>query len=183
LILDEAHLLEDVATQYFSVHVSSHRVDDLARDVERELKAARLDAPDVRSELETVRHRSERLFKVLASGQGRRLAPGWMSSRAAEEAQALLLRMERLPTAILALRLRRAGRALRSPRNARSDVTDLRGARGGGDRAAAGPHARAGLRALHVAREHERGGRAHRGRGSLSPPDPGRGAQAGAARG
>ena len=34
LILDEAHLLEDVATQYFGVHVSSHRVDDLARDVE-----------------------------------------------------------------------------------------------------------------------------------------------------
>src|SRR6266705_3183203 len=59
LILDEAHLLEDVATQYFGVHVSSHRVDDLA--------------------------------------------PGWMSSRAEEEAQALLLRLEGLRTAILAL--------------------------------------------------------------------------------
>jgi ATP-dependent DNA helicase DinG len=103
LILDEAHLLEDVATQYFGVHVSSHRVDDLARDVERELKAGRLDAPDVRSELETVRHRSERLFKVLGAGHGRRLAPGWMSSHAAEEAQALLLRLEGLRTAILAL--------------------------------------------------------------------------------
>ena len=103
LILDEAHLLEDVATQYFGVHVSSHRVDDLARDVERELKAGRLDARDVRSELETVRHRSERLFKVLSTGHGRRLAPGWMSSHAAEEAQALLLRLEGLRTAILAL--------------------------------------------------------------------------------
>src|SRR3989442_6662528 len=103
LILDEAHLLEDVATQYFGVHVSSHRVDDLARDVERELKAGRLDAPDVRSELETVRHRSERLFKVLSTGHGRSLAPGWMSSHAAEEAQAILLRLEGLRTAILAL--------------------------------------------------------------------------------
>jgi len=103
LVLDEAHLLEDVATQYFGVHVSSHRVDDLGRDVERELKAGKLDAPDVRSELETVRHRSERLFKLLAGGTGRRLAPGWMTSRAAEESDALLLRLEGLRTAILAL--------------------------------------------------------------------------------
>src|SRR4029078_11643911 len=29
VILDEAHLLEDVATQYFGVTVSSHRVEDL----------------------------------------------------------------------------------------------------------------------------------------------------------
>ena len=35
LVLDEAHLIEDVATQYFGVQVSSHRVEDLARDVER----------------------------------------------------------------------------------------------------------------------------------------------------
>ena len=103
LILDEAHLLEDVATQYFGVHVSSHRVDDLARDVERELKAGKLDAPEVRAELETVRHRAERLFKLLSAGHGRRLAPGWMTSRADEEAQALLLRLEGLRTAILAL--------------------------------------------------------------------------------
>ncbi|HEY4999727.1 MAG TPA: ATP-dependent DNA helicase, partial [Usitatibacter sp.] len=40
VILDEAHLLEDVATQYFGVQVSSFRVEDLCRDVERELKAA-----------------------------------------------------------------------------------------------------------------------------------------------
>ena len=45
VILDEAHLIEDVATQYFGVQVSSHRVDELGRDVERELKAARIDAP------------------------------------------------------------------------------------------------------------------------------------------
>src|SRR3989442_4939276 len=75
VVLDEAHLLEDVATQYFGSQVSSHPLDDLCRDVERELKAGRLDARDVRSELETGRHRSERLFKVLFTGHGRRLAP------------------------------------------------------------------------------------------------------------
>ena len=34
-IVDEAHQLEDVATQYFGLSVSSYRVDDLVRDVDR----------------------------------------------------------------------------------------------------------------------------------------------------
>jgi ATP-dependent DNA helicase DinG len=40
VILDEAHQLEDVATQYFGFSVSTYRVEELARDVER------LDVPD-----------------------------------------------------------------------------------------------------------------------------------------
>jgi ATP-dependent DNA helicase DinG len=35
IILDEAHQLEDVATQYFGLSVSNYRLDDLASDVER----------------------------------------------------------------------------------------------------------------------------------------------------
>jgi ATP-dependent DNA helicase DinG len=103
VILDEAHLIEDVATQYFGVQVSSHRVDDVCRDVERELKAAQLDARDVLAEVESVRHRGERFFKLLLQGTGRRLGPEWMTSRVAEESAALLLRLEGLRTAILAL--------------------------------------------------------------------------------
>jgi ATP-dependent DNA helicase DinG len=38
-ILDEAHQLEDIATQYFGYSVSNYRVDELARDVERSLLA------------------------------------------------------------------------------------------------------------------------------------------------
>jgi ATP-dependent DNA helicase DinG len=34
-ILDEAHQLEDVATQYFGFNVSNYRVEELARDAER----------------------------------------------------------------------------------------------------------------------------------------------------
>ena len=37
LVVDEAHQLEDVATQYFGIAVSNYRVDDLVRDVERPL--------------------------------------------------------------------------------------------------------------------------------------------------
>jgi ATP-dependent DNA helicase DinG len=36
-ILDEAHQLEDVATQYFGTSVSNYRIEELARDVERAL--------------------------------------------------------------------------------------------------------------------------------------------------
>ena len=69
VILDEAHLLEDVATQYFGIQVSSHRVEDLCRDVERELKAARLDAPrGAKPRWRAVRHRAERFFKTVAPG-------------------------------------------------------------------------------------------------------------------
>jgi ATP-dependent DNA helicase DinG len=103
VILDEAHLLEDVATQYFGVGVSSHRIEDLARDTERELKASGLPAPDVRSELGAVRLRGETLFRTLALGQGRRLGPGWLTPRLKEEASALTLRLEGLRTAVMAL--------------------------------------------------------------------------------
>src|SRR5207244_1346620 len=34
-ILDEAHQLEDIATQYFGVSVSTYRFEELARDIER----------------------------------------------------------------------------------------------------------------------------------------------------
>jgi ATP-dependent DNA helicase DinG len=38
-VLDEAHQIEDVATQYFGMAVSNYRVDDLGRDTERALGA------------------------------------------------------------------------------------------------------------------------------------------------
>ncbi len=103
IILDEAHLIEDVATQYFGVQISSHRIDDLCRDVERELKAAKLDAREVYAEVEAVRHRGDNFFKILQRGTGRRLTKDWMTSRLVEESSALFARLEGLRTAILAL--------------------------------------------------------------------------------
>jgi ATP-dependent DNA helicase DinG len=38
-VVDEAHQLEDVATQYFGIVVSTYRVEDLARDADRALGA------------------------------------------------------------------------------------------------------------------------------------------------
>jgi ATP-dependent DNA helicase DinG len=39
LVLDEAHQLEDVATQYFGTAISNYRIDELVRDAERALKS------------------------------------------------------------------------------------------------------------------------------------------------
>jgi ATP-dependent DNA helicase DinG len=39
LVIDEAHQIEDVATQYFGAAVSNRRVDELARDVEAQWEA------------------------------------------------------------------------------------------------------------------------------------------------
>ncbi len=103
LILDEAHLIEDVATQYFGVQVSSHRLEDLCRDVERELKAAQLDSREARAEVEGVRLRADRLFGQLARQRAGRLAPGWMTAAIAEESLGLLQRLDGLRTALLAV--------------------------------------------------------------------------------
>jgi ATP-dependent DNA helicase DinG len=103
LIVDEAHLLEDVATQYFGMQVSSHRFSDLGRDVEREVKAAEIKAYDVVREAAAVRDRAEALFSHLARGSGRRLRPGWMNPRVTEEAEVLLQKLDGLRTALLAV--------------------------------------------------------------------------------
>ncbi len=103
LIVDEAHLLEDVATQYFGVVVSSHRVDDLCRDVQRELAAAKLDAREVLSEVASIRSHAEITFKLLSRVAGRRLSPGWQPPALTESADAVASRLEGLRTAIRAL--------------------------------------------------------------------------------
>jgi ATP-dependent DNA helicase DinG len=49
LVVDEAHQLEDVATQYFGISFSGYRVDDLVRDGERILATGELDLDQTRA--------------------------------------------------------------------------------------------------------------------------------------
>jgi ATP-dependent DNA helicase DinG len=69
-VIDEAHQLEDVASQYFGIAVSTHRVDQLARDGERLLAARvisnREQAREVRASLERVERQALALFRQLA---------------------------------------------------------------------------------------------------------------------
>ena len=104
VILDEAHLLEDVATQYFGVAglVAPGRRPLPRRGARAEGRAARRARGAGRGGLACATAR-RRLFKLLVPGKGRRLGPGWMTPRVAEESGALLLRLDGLRTAILAL--------------------------------------------------------------------------------
>ena len=77
-ILDEAHQLEDIATQYFGFNVSTYRVEELARDVERlaalggiEDRAAK---DDIAKAVERLRDHAQAFFAELAfahRGSGR----------------------------------------------------------------------------------------------------------------
>ena len=68
-IVDEAHQLEDIATQYFGISVSNYRVDDLARDVDKAVGAQLIAdagrADRVRETTERLRDRARRFFGAL----------------------------------------------------------------------------------------------------------------------
>jgi ATP-dependent DNA helicase DinG len=68
-IIDEAHQLEDVATQYFGRMVSNFRLDDFARDVDRALSARLVTDPDaldaLRRDVEHVRDFARMFFGAL----------------------------------------------------------------------------------------------------------------------
>ncbi|HEX7795057.1 MAG TPA: ATP-dependent DNA helicase [Vicinamibacterales bacterium] len=51
-VVDEAHQLEDIATQYFGLAISNYRVEDYARDVERFVKSGAVGNRQTETELE-----------------------------------------------------------------------------------------------------------------------------------
>jgi ATP-dependent DNA helicase DinG len=67
-IIDEAHHLEDVATQYFGISVSNYRVADLVRDAERALNLGQIEDPDseLRHAIRRVDDHSLTFFGALA---------------------------------------------------------------------------------------------------------------------
>ncbi len=68
-IVDEAHQLEDVATQYFGRAISNYRFDDFARDIERAIATKQIPDPDkaddLRNDADNVRDGARVLFNTL----------------------------------------------------------------------------------------------------------------------
>lgn len=98
VIFDEAHQIEEIATQFFGTRVSRARIDAMLRDAERALAAAGLGAETpvgraARTLATTVQNAADRLFALLAAahaGRGRaslrarsRGRPGALDARAA----------------------------------------------------------------------------------------------------
>jgi ATP-dependent DNA helicase DinG len=72
-IVDEAHQLEDVATQYFGLSVSNYRVDDLVRDVERAAGAGLIGDAERRQQIahdaQRIRQDARLFFSALQMGR------------------------------------------------------------------------------------------------------------------
>jgi ATP-dependent DNA helicase DinG len=68
-IVDEAHQLEDVATQYFGIAVSNYRFDDFARDAEKAIDAGLIPDPeradDLRMDISRIRDDARIFFTAL----------------------------------------------------------------------------------------------------------------------
>jgi ATP-dependent DNA helicase DinG len=77
-IVDEAHQLEDIATQYFGYSISNYRLEEIARDVERSLMIVaagdRKAGSDIAKAIERLREYARAFFSELAfahRGDGR----------------------------------------------------------------------------------------------------------------
>jgi len=71
LVFDEAHEIEDVATQYFGLQVSNYRVEEMARDTESTLRLKAVQAPEALRGVAELRRRSELFFELFPSHEGR----------------------------------------------------------------------------------------------------------------
>jgi len=71
VVFDEAHELEDVASDYFGVSVSNLRFEELARDIQINLQQKQVISPGLLQALARLRERARFFFGVLPAGQGR----------------------------------------------------------------------------------------------------------------
>jgi len=71
VVFDEAHEIEDVASDYFGRQVSSYRFDELARDAESTLRVLQIAAPQLRRYLSRMRERGHSFFETFPEREGR----------------------------------------------------------------------------------------------------------------
>jgi ATP-dependent DNA helicase DinG len=71
VVFDEAHEIEDVASDYFGRQLSSYRFEELARDTESMLRILRIDAPPLRKHLTRMRERARAFFERFPEREGR----------------------------------------------------------------------------------------------------------------
>jgi ATP-dependent DNA helicase DinG len=91
VIFDEAHHLEEVATQHFGIGVSNYRVEELMRDTERELRALTREVAPLGQTLNQLLQRSGALFRLLdGRGERQRLAAAHAPKGFAKAAGALV---------------------------------------------------------------------------------------------
>jgi ATP-dependent DNA helicase DinG len=71
VVFDEAHEIEDVASDYFGRQLSSYRFEELVRDTENILRVLRIEASPLRRHLARVRERGRSFFDNFPEREGR----------------------------------------------------------------------------------------------------------------
>jgi len=71
VVFDEAHEIEDVASDYFGREISNYRFEELARDADQTLRLLRLGSPALLRRTQRLRERSRTFFDSFPSRDGR----------------------------------------------------------------------------------------------------------------
>jgi ATP-dependent DNA helicase DinG len=71
VVFDEAHEIEDVASDYFGRMISNYRFEELARDAEQALRLAQQGGPSLLRRVNRLRQRSHDFFDVFPAREGR----------------------------------------------------------------------------------------------------------------
>jgi ATP-dependent DNA helicase DinG len=71
VVFDEAHEIEDVASDYFGRRVSSYQFEELVRDTEAMLRLLKIEAAPLRKHLMRVRERARTFFEHFPEREGR----------------------------------------------------------------------------------------------------------------
>src|SRR6202043_3446626 len=71
VVFDEAHEIEDVASDYFGRQISNYRFEELARDVDQSLRLLNLGSPSILRRTQRVRERTRAFFEAFPPRDGR----------------------------------------------------------------------------------------------------------------
>jgi ATP-dependent DNA helicase DinG len=130
-ILDEAHQLEDVATQYFGYSVSNYRCEELARDVERFVQTGGVaedqQKRDIAKAIERLRDHAQPFFTDLANAH--RSESRAREQRVRASSASLAAAMDAAADLTGALDILEASLALIGSVRLKPDTTDEKGAR------------------------------------------------------
>src|SRR5437016_9929136 len=71
VVFDEAHEIEDVASDYFGRQISNFRFEELARDADQTLRLLHLGTPSLLRKTQRIRERSRGFFELFPARDGR----------------------------------------------------------------------------------------------------------------
>ena len=71
VVFDEAHEMEDVASDYFGQQISNYRFDELARDADQAMRLTRNAAPSLLRRTQRIREKSRSFFDAFPQRDGR----------------------------------------------------------------------------------------------------------------